>query len=224
MLKAAGLLLIVVFVGILVSSTFRLVSKVTSLEVPIRREQSRQQKDERSERVNRMKSSPVVIDFADPAMANLWRSIDDTVMGGVSQGDFEILAEGIGVFSGELSLENNGGFSSVRRNVSDLDFSGVEAIALRVKGDGRRYQLRFSMDRSVGSDARTVFYKADFDTQPNQWQTISLPLRSFEPVFRGRMVEDAPALAAERIQEIGLLLAGEQSGEFRLEIDWIEGG
>ncbi|MBE9064800.1 CIA30 family protein [cf. Phormidesmis sp. LEGE 11477] len=171
-----------------------------------------------------MKSNAVVIDFADSTNTNRWRSVDDTVMGGISQGSFAVSAAGTGVFSGELSLENNGGFSSVRRDVSDLDFSGVDAIALRVKGDGRRYQLRFNMGRSVNPDSRPVFYRAEFDTQPNQWQTVSLPLRSFEPVFRGRIVEDAPALSAERIQEIGLLLAGKQSGEFRLEIDWIEGG
>lgn len=215
MLKTGGLLFIVVLVGAIVFSTFQLVSRVVVIEIPFIDSQSSQPEA----RGARMKSSAVVIDFVDPANADRWRSVDDTVMGGVSQGGFTVSAEGTGVFSGELSLENNGGFSSVRRDVSDLDFSGVDAIALRVKGDGRRYQLRLKMNPSD----RTVAYRADFDTQSGEWLRVSLPLRSFEPVFRGRIVENAPPLVAARIQEIGLLLAGKQSGEFRLEIDWIEG-
>lgn len=44
---------------------------------------------------------------------NHWVIVDDVVMGGKSSGHFKI-DEGKGMFYGEISLENNGGFSSVR--------------------------------------------------------------------------------------------------------------
>ncbi len=209
MLKTAGMLIIVAFVGLMVSTT----AKVVGINLPPSKEAVG------SEQLNRMVSVPIVIDFEAAAEAGRWYSVDDTVMGGISQGSFDVTPAGVGVFGGALSLENNGGFSSVRRDVEEGYFEGVDAIALRVKGDGRRYQFRLKMD----SSDRTVSYRAEFDTRPGEWLAVSLPLQSFEPVFRGRIVEDAPPLVAGRIQEMGLLLAGKQSGEFRLEIDWIEG-
>ncbi|MGB7486528.1 MAG: CIA30 family protein [Phormidesmis sp.] len=209
MLKTAVLLTVVAFVGLMVSVTSATIGTKLPLVYPfIHREQSNQVEDE-----------AVKIDFEETAEANRWRTVDDTVMGGASQGSFTIMPAGVGVFSGELSLENSGGFSSVKRNVEAGDLEGVDAIALRLRGDGRRYQFRLKMDRSD----RTLSHRAEFDTQADEWLTVSLPLESFEPVFRGRIVEDAPPLAAERVQEMSLLLAGKQTGEFRLEIDWIEG-
>ncbi|MGB3788462.1 MAG: CIA30 family protein [Phormidesmis sp.] len=205
MLKTAGLLAVVAFVGLMVSVT----SVAIGVKLPF----------VHKEQLNRMETKAVRINFEDLAEATRWRAVDDTVMGGVSQGSFEVTSASTGVFSGELSLENSGGFTSVKRDVEAGDFEGVDAIALHIKGDGRRYQFRLKMDRSD----RTLSYRAAFDTKPGEWLSVSLPLQSFEPVFRGRIVEDASPLVAESVQEMGLLLAGKQSGSFRLEIDWIEG-
>lgn len=81
-----------------------------------------------------------------------WRSVDDDVMGGVSEGGFSVTAENTGIFSGETSLENNGGFSSVRRAVDNSDFANAEAVKLRVKGDGRQYQCNSSITAGSQQD------------------------------------------------------------------------
>lgn len=67
-----------------------------------------------------------------------WVSVNDGVMGGLSKGGAE-MKDGVMVFSGVLSLENNGGFSSVRTRGYEADLSGAKGIVLRVKGDGRTY-------------------------------------------------------------------------------------
>lgn len=159
----------------------------------------------------------MITDFSSSVEAERWRTVNDTVMGGVSQSQFSITPEETGRFTGTLSLENNGGFSSVRRDVSDIDLSGVTEVSLRVKGDGRSYQLRLKMSISD----RAPSYRAEFETRSEDWITITLPISDFEPVFRGRIVEDAPRLIPNEVVEIGLLLADEQSGEFALELDWI---
>lgn len=156
------------------------------------------------------------IDF-DDTLTTPWRTVNDTVMGGTSQSTFSITPNNTGVFSGDLSLENNGGFSSVRRPLTAGELAGAEAVVLRVKGDDRPYQLRLRMNRRENA----VSYRSVFDTTDGEWMTIRLPLQTFEPVFRGRMVEDAPELVAGSIQEIGLFLADNQPGDFRLEVDWI---
>lgn len=208
MLKTAGILAVIAFIGLVVSSTSEFAGK--TLPFAERGRIDNQQS-------NPMASDSMIVDFEDSGEAGRWYTVDDVVMGGVSRGAFAVARGGIGVFSGELSLENNGGFSSVRRDIDGL--GDVAAIALRVKGDGRRYQLRLKMDQGD----RAPSYRAKFDTQPNEWLILTLPLQSFEPVFRGRLIENASALSAERVQEIGFLLADKQGGEFRLEIDWIEG-
>lgn len=160
----------------------------------------------------------MITNFTNEQEAQQWRSVDDVVMGGVSQSAFSVIPEGIGVFSGELSLENNGGFTSVRRNVEDIDFSGAKAILLRIKGDGRPYQLRLQTDTTSNS----ISYRAEFSTKVNEWIEVELPIEKFEPVFRGNIVEDAPAIAPIQIKQLGFLLADKQPGSFRLETDWIK--
>ncbi len=150
------------------------------------------------------------------AEAERWRRVNDNVMGGVSQGQMMLTDRGTGVFQGNLSLENNGGFSSVRRRSDDYDFSGAAGIAAQVKGDGRRYQLRL---KTAGTG--DLSYRAEFETQPGEWQTVQAPFSSFAPIFRGRVLTDAPPLNLSEIEEVGFLIADGKAGEFRLEADWI---
>ncbi|MEM9089062.1 MAG: CIA30 family protein [Cyanobacteria bacterium P01_F01_bin.53] len=160
----------------------------------------------------------LITTFDTAAEAERWRTVNDNVMGGISQSTFVVTPAGTGIFQGATSLENNGGFSSVRRASADHDFTGAEAISVRVKGDGRRYQLRLRMDDS----SRSIAYRAEFETRPDEWQTVRVRFQDFEPVFRGRIIADAPAIAPTDIQQIGFLIADKQSGEFSLETDWIQ--
>ena len=175
------------------------------------------QTTEKSAEASLGESKVLITDFENEAEANRWRSVNDNVMGGNSQGGVSLSAEGTAIFTGTISLENNGGFSSVRRTADAEDFDGASAIALRIKGDGQRYQLRLKMS----TFDRAPSYRAEFDTTAGEWMTLSFNLSDFEPVFRGRLVEGAPALDPDNIQEIGFLLGDGQSGEFTLEIDWI---
>jgi len=139
------------------------------------------------------------------------------VMGGVSAGAFHFDA-GIGVFSGELSLEHGGGFASVRRSVSPGVLADSNGIAIRVCGDGRRYQCRVGMENT----APGISYAAGFDTIAGEWLDVSMVWDEFEAVRRGHAVPDAPRLAPERIERFGFLLADRRSGAFRLEIATVE--
>lgn len=148
---------------------------------------------------------------------NEWRVVNDGVMGGLSQSRMRITPDDTGVFEGHVSLENNGGFAMVRLPLDRLDLSRYAAIAVRVKGDGHRYRLRLRTDQSFDG----VAYQASFETRDDEWQVIELPLSGFEPTFRGRRVADAPPLDAGRIYQLGFMIADQQEGVFRLEVDWV---
>jgi len=156
------------------------------------------------------------IDFQDTEEAGRWRAINDGVMGGVSQGGLHV-EEGLGVFAGRLSLDHGGGFASVRRDRGDPALGEAHGMRLRVRGDGRTYQLRLRSDRLPDGAA----YRARFATS-GEWQTIDLPWGDFEAVFRGRRLEEAPPLAPDEICQLGLLIADRREGTFRLEIATLE--
>ena len=121
--------------------------------------------------------------------------------------------EGTAIFEGTLSLENNGGFASVRTIPDDFGLGGYAGLAIRVKGDGRRYVLRLRTDRYLNGPA----YESGFDTVAETWVTVRVPFRDFVPTFFGRRVRNVPALKSADVRQIGLMLADKQAGPFRLE-------
>lgn len=158
-----------------------------------------------------------VIDTADATEPARWVAIHDTVMGGVSRGGLEH-AEGRLVFRGHLSLENNGGFASVRTLPRDLGLAGAAGLRLRVRGDGRTYQLRLRPDDAFDG----VAWRFEFPTTAGRWTEVEAPLAAFEPVWRGRRVERAGAIDGARVRQLGVMIADKQAGDFRLEIARVE--
>jgi monofunctional biosynthetic peptidoglycan transglycosylase len=150
--------------------------------------------------------------------AREWLIVNDGVMGGVSSSRIWLNEEGSAVFEGQLSLENNGGFASARTLLTDLDLSMAKAVVLRVKGDGRPYQLRFRTDERVDG----VAYRALFTTKAGEWTTVELPFEDFSATYRGRAVSGAGPLNPALIRQLIFLIADAREGSFRLEIDWVK--
>ena len=159
----------------------------------------------------------LICDFIRPPLLR-WTSVNDVVMGGVSDSLMQVSEDGTGVFAGHLSLENNGGFASVRAPLPENDFTGYDGIVLRVKGDGRRYSFRVRTDMLFDG----VVYRQEFDAPEGERVDVELPFSDFKPSFRGRIVPDAPPLDPSRIFQIGFLISEKQEGSFRLEIERID--
>ncbi len=147
-----------------------------------------------------------------------WGITNDGVMGGLSRGQAEFSNEGTMIFRGTLSLENNGGFSTVRSSRTNLDLSESTGLALRVKGDGRTYQLRLATQARYRS--REVSFSADFKTQEGEWIDVRVPFDRFEAGWRGRSLKNVEFDPA-KITRLGILLGDKKPGKFRLEVDWL---
>ncbi len=160
----------------------------------------------------------LVLGFGSEDEAQRWVIVNDGVMGGLSHSRLTVTPGGTAVFQGKVSLENYGGFASVRTRPYPYQLGGYEGVVLRVRGDGHRYQLRFRTDANYDG----VAYQASFDTVPDEWRVIRVRFAECTPTFRGRRVLGAPPLDGEMIQQIGFLIADKQAGPFRLEIDWVK--
>jgi len=161
-------------------------------------------------------TQPVNVDF-DAGVAG-WRTVLDGVMGGRSTGRVTQPEAGILRFSGELSLENNGGFSQMQTTVPEGSLNGASGIEARVRGDGRTYQFDVRC-----SDVRMMAgsFQTQFDTVAGEWVTLRLPFEQFRLHSFGRLVPSAPKLTPARVESIGVTLADQTAGAFQLDVDFV---
>jgi len=146
-----------------------------------------------------------------------WTVVNDGVMGGVSSGSLSVNKEGHGIFEGQIRLENNGGFSSVRLPFNPIVVDGYQKLHIRLKGDGKRYQLRVKSDRGDYQSYITYIQTS------GKWEVLTIDLDQFYPSFRGRRLR-MPNYPAQRMEEVGVLFGNKKIETFRLEIDYISLG
>ncbi len=154
-------------------------------------------------------------DFTKYSSVSDWRIVDDVVMGGESNGKFSIDNDGHGVFEGKISLENNGGFSSVRYQFEKLAVTENSTVLITLKGDGKDYQFRIK-DKSSTSYSYITTFKTSGD-----WQAIEIKLSDLYPSFRGRKL-DLPNFESDSFEEIVFLIGNKKEENFKLALDRIE--
>lgn len=150
--------------------------------------------------------------------AQSWIAVNDRVMGGVSNSTYRTQPGYAGVFRGELSLENNGGFASVRAPLQLDRGDARDQLRLSVLGDGKTYSLRLRTDKSLDG----VAYAASIDTAEGVISEHRLGLSDFRPVWRGRLVSGAPSLQWQDVRQIGLMISDKQEGSFQLQLISLE--
>ncbi|MFH0758491.1 MAG: CIA30 family protein [Bacteroidota bacterium] len=158
-----------------------------------------------------------VYDFSHESKPGDWFVVDDGVMGGRSQGKVGLSEDGHGIFQGKVSLENNGGFSSIRTGLEGLETKGYLAFKIRLKGDGKNYQYRV---RSQLNERHS--YQYEFPTT-EEWQEVTVPFDQMIPAFRGTLL-NMPNYPGEFLRECSFLISNKKNESFRLEIDriWLE--
>ena len=162
-----------------------------------------------------MMNSLLIFDFGSSTDWSVWEIENDVVMGGKSKSKISRSESGHAIFTGEVSLDNNGGFASMQYHFNPKDIGGYEKAIIRVKGDGKEYQFRIK----ANLNERASFIKT-FKTS-GEWQTIEIPLNKMEPTFRGNKLNQ-PNLNAKQIQEVRFMIGNGKAESFRLEIDKIE--
>ncbi len=156
----------------------------------------------------------MLYDFSQNSLKSDWQIVDDVVMGGRSEGKFSINEAGNGIFQGKVSLENNGGFSSLRHSLNAKVGNNTK-VRITLKGDGKAYQFRI---KSSPYDRHS--YITEFQTT-GVWQEVVIPLSAMYPAFRGRKLEISNFNSAQ-ISELALLIGNKEAENFRLEISKIE--
>ncbi len=157
----------------------------------------------------------IIFDFDKNSDLSQWTVLNDVVMGGRSSSSILVNAEGHGVFEGSVSLENNGGFASVRYQSELMEVGQYSECVIWLKGDGKNYQFRI---KSKEQDSHS--YIAKFKTT-GEWQTLEINMGEMTPWFRGRRL-DIPNYPGNTIASISFLIGNKKAEDFKLEIDRIK--
>ena len=131
---------------------------------------------------------------------NQWRIVNDGVMGGLSSSKSLVKDEKI-IFSGTVSLENNGGFASLRSPVKDYNFEKFAGLEIKIKGDGKRYS--FSMKETTYFNG--YFYTRSFETKKDEWIVVQIPFNQFKLYYYGKETNSTKKIPLDNIKEISLV-------------------
>ena len=157
-------------------------------------------------------NSIVIYDFNKKSNLQGWTIVDDVVMGGDSSGSFTLNDDGHGVFEGRISLNNNGGFSSVKYRFQKLAIEEFSKVIVKLRGDGKNYQFR------VKANSQDKYsYIAPFSTT-GEWQEIAFTFEEMYPSFRGRRLDQAN-FHEDSFEEITFLFGNKKEESFKLLID-----
>ena len=154
----------------------------------------------------------VIFDFTKEADLKNWSVVNDTVMGGESSGKMGKDAQGNGLFEGHVSLDNKGGFTSIRYDAGKIKLQGYSKFVIVLKGDGKPYQFRV---KTNNSDYYSYVYS--FETT-GSWQTIEVLFSSMVPYFRGQRLNIAN-FPCDFMEEIGFLIGNKREEDFKMAIE-----
>jgi len=159
-----------------------------------------------------------LFDFTGAEAAKEWQTVNNGVMGGGSEGKFKLTDKKTLEFFGTLSLENNGGFASVRTKAKKLGPEKGDTLMARVRGDGREYTLNLYLNEPPIAFS----YREAVQTKKDEWIEVKVPLDKFEPTSFGRPVKDTGPVEPQKINGLGFLLGDKKAGPFKMEAEWIK--
>ncbi|WZY98047.1 hypothetical protein YC2023_070376 [Brassica napus] len=194
-----------------------------------------------------------------------WHLYSDSEYGGLSSASLEIPdggkgSDGTGIFSGNLSVDlsegskwniSRSGFCGMRSKKFDgfIDLDGYDAIAMRLRGDGRCYistdkqkitrgKLSSLLQRTGGILPRQIEIMSSLECFASSLRPLvtgvliiyQIPLARYLPTWRGNVIDVEMEMNPGRVlgmslsvnAEGGAVGAKSGAGDFRVEIDWIK--
>lgn len=166
-----------------------------------------------------------------------WHALNDTVMGGRSQGSCRIGLQGL-EFEGTL-VEERGGFISCRSPLFSppLDLSGCSGLELELAGDGRRFKLAVACADGLAGLTNLIpgglRWVVEFGTSASALTRVQIPFADLTPSVRAKPVGLPLRFDPSRITRLQLLHSrfaddgglntGFRAGPIHLELRAIRG-
>lgn len=158
------------------------------------------------------------IDFGKKKDGTSWQVVNDGVMGGLSERD-AVLTDDSVLFKGTVSLDNNGGFSSLRSSYSKKELSKYKEVEIRYRSKGISMAMTFSVSRRW----YIPNYKTSLSGTKGKWKTEIFTLKDFQKHYIGKPLDETlDDEALEKIIRYGFITDEKKYGDFEFEIDYFE--
>ncbi len=163
-------------------------------------------------------SEVLMLDFGQTFENKPWAIVNDGVMGGKSQSQV-IEHKNSLVFSGEISLKNNGGFASLQSPKENQDLSQFTHVAIKYRSSGQDFALRLLKYQAF----YRPHFKHYFKPTDGEWQLVSIPLSDFEEyVLSSPTGATISKTDLQEIIRLGIIVSNKKEGPFSIEIDYIK--
>lgn len=166
-------------------------------------------------------SSPgIIFNFGTQNNTETWRIVNDGVMGGLSTSSITENKNTV-LFKGETSLENNGGFASIRTLIEKGSLKNCKTMTIRFKSS--------STDRTFGLSLKTSqryyvpYHKFTFKPKSGDWEVLKVNISEFKHYRISDIIGDTmPLDVLPEVFNIALIVSDSKAGAFDIEIDYIK--
>lgn len=146
-----------------------------------------------------------------------WFVVVDGVMGGLSKGSVVQSADSI-IFRGSISLDNNGGFASLRTPYQEYDLSSYKTVTVRYKSTGQDFGLTLNKYRQFWRPT----YKTNLPITNGEWKVVTCNLEDFGMYRLGEPMQGNPDNDdLSQIVRLGLISNTKAATDFEIEVDRI---
>ncbi len=157
------------------------------------------------------------INFGKTSGVQNWQVITDNVMGGLSNAKIQLTKKTLKL-NGTQSLENNGGFVSLKSPFDRYDLSGYETLIIRYKNTGIQFGFTLETDQPFYKP----YYKLKLPKQPKGFAEVEVDLTNFKQYQMGEPTgKNISKSLLSKIIRIGFITTEKTAGNFELEIDYI---
>jgi monofunctional biosynthetic peptidoglycan transglycosylase len=161
-----------------------------------------------------------IIDFGNSAEKNQeWVLLSDNIMGGITKSKIEYTINSV-ILSGNISLDNYGGFSSIKTKYKRVDLSKYIGIKIKFKSTNQKFAFTLEDNQNWTQPN----YKCEFSPKKDDtWEEVIIYFKDFQEIVigepTGNMMESK---SLNNIVRMGIMTYEKKEGHFSLEVDYIE--
>ena len=144
-----------------------------------------------------------------------WYALNDGVMGGVSSGA-SVPNDDYLKYKGQLSLENNGGFSQIRHDVKPGQFDGASSVTLHIRASAPGRDFKFIASAAT-SDWNLNIWEESL-TVGTEWTEVTISFDQMDLQIMGKIIPDGQKLTGNMIKKIGFMIMDKNTTPFELHV------
>jgi NADH dehydrogenase [ubiquinone] 1 alpha subcomplex assembly factor 1 len=161
-----------------------------------------------------------IIDFGNSTGKNQeWMLLSDNIMGGNTKSKIEYTNNSV-LLSGNISLDNYGGFSSIKTKYKSFDLSKFTAFKIKFKSTKQKFAFTLEDNQNWTQPN----YKYEFSAKKDDtWEEVTIYFKDFKEIIIGEPTGNLmKSKSLKNIVRMGIMTSEKKEGPFTLEVDYIE--